>query len=80
MIHLTVIEPFGKYGRGAHITDADEVAAILAGENSHHVVQRYASKEHASGDFYKSDAELAKPAEKPAPVAKLAAPADKAKE
>lgn len=40
MIHLTVVEPFGSYARGALITDANEVAAVLAGENAHHVVKR----------------------------------------
>lgn len=32
--HLIVIHPFGAYGKGAHITDAAEIAAVLAGENA----------------------------------------------
>jgi hypothetical protein len=32
--HLIVIHPFGAYGKGAHITDAAEIDAVLAGENA----------------------------------------------
>lgn len=32
--HLVVISPFGQYERGARITDPDEIAAVLAGENA----------------------------------------------
>ena len=35
--HLIVVHPFGEFGRGAVISDADEVADVLAGENSRHV-------------------------------------------
>lgn len=52
MMHLTVINPFGNYARGAHITDADEVAAILAGPNAQNVVQRIPHDVHVSGEFY----------------------------
>ena len=34
---LVVIHPFGQYRRGDAITDATEVAAVMAGENAHHV-------------------------------------------
>lgn len=69
--HLTVIEPFGDYVRGAHITDEAEVSAILAGDNAHHVLKRFPQDVHASGAFYKTDAELAPtPARTPVPAAK----------
>ena len=32
--HLIVIHPFGTYGKGAHIADAAEIEAVLAGENA----------------------------------------------
>jgi hypothetical protein len=32
--HLIVIHPFGAYGKGARISDAAEIAAVLAGENA----------------------------------------------
>lgn len=57
--HLTVAQPFGKYERGAHISDQAEAAEILAGPHKHNVVQRIASAEHVSGDFYRTDAEIA---------------------
>jgi hypothetical protein len=33
--HLVVVHPFGQYEKGAHISAADEVADVLAGENAH---------------------------------------------
>lgn len=33
---LVVIHPFAKYRRGAAITDAAAIAAVLAGPNAHH--------------------------------------------
>ncbi len=35
--HLVVIHPFDTYQRGAVISDPDDVADVLAGENAHHV-------------------------------------------
>ncbi len=35
--HLVVVHPFGEYRRGDPITDAAEIAAVMGGENSHHV-------------------------------------------
>ncbi len=35
--HLVVIHPFGVHQRGAVISDPDDVADVLAGENAHHV-------------------------------------------
>jgi hypothetical protein len=32
--HLVVVHPFGTYSKGAHITDAAEIDAVLAGENA----------------------------------------------
>lgn len=32
--HLVVVHPFGDYARGDKVTDAAEIAALLAGENS----------------------------------------------
>lgn len=58
-LHLTVSEPFGKYAKGAHISDPTEVSAVLNGPNRHHVVQRIPSPEHISGDFHRTDAEIA---------------------
>lgn len=37
--HLVVVRPFGAYEKGAVITDPDEVAAVLAGENAPSVVR-----------------------------------------
>ncbi len=37
--HLVVVRPFGTYAKGALVTDADTVAAILAGENAADVVR-----------------------------------------
>lgn len=34
---LTVIHPFGAYARGDRITDPAAIAAVLAGDNAHHV-------------------------------------------
>ena len=34
---LIVIHPFGDYRRGDQISDAEAVAAVLAGDNAHHV-------------------------------------------
>jgi hypothetical protein len=57
--HLTVQQPFGKYERGSLISDPAEVAAILAGPNRHSVTQRIPAAEHVSGDFHRTDAEIA---------------------
>jgi hypothetical protein len=38
-MHLIVTAPFAKHAIGEHITDAGEVAAILASENVAHVVK-----------------------------------------
>ena len=56
--HLTVTEPFGDYKRGDHITDPSVIAKV---KESHpqHVVQRFPHPEHVSGDFYRSDLEIA---------------------
>lgn len=35
--HLVVIHPFGDYKRGDRITEADEIEAIKASENAHHL-------------------------------------------
>lgn len=35
--HLVVIHPFGDYRRGDPIADAAEIAAVLDGDNKHHV-------------------------------------------
>jgi hypothetical protein len=32
--HLIVIHPFGSYNKGERIEDANEIAAVLAGENA----------------------------------------------
>jgi hypothetical protein len=36
---LVATEPFEGYARGAAITDADRIAAVLAGSNAHRVVR-----------------------------------------
>jgi hypothetical protein len=36
---LVVTSAFGSHSRGSRITDAAEIAKVLAGENSHHVIQ-----------------------------------------
>lgn len=36
---LIVSNPFGGRDRGDRITDPDEIAAVLAGEHAHHVIQ-----------------------------------------
>ncbi len=46
--HLTVVSPFGAHQRGSLITDPVEVAAVLAGENSGHVVQTEAPEPAAA--------------------------------
>ena len=61
--HLTVVSPFGGHKKGDHITDPAEVAAVLAGPNSHSVVKRFPHPEHASGDFYRTNAQLRERAE-----------------
>ncbi|CAB3784337.1 hypothetical protein [Pararobbsia alpina] len=33
--NLIVVHPFGDYARGKQITDAAEIAAVMAGENAH---------------------------------------------
>jgi len=35
--HLVVIHPFGEHAKGAVVSDAADVADILAGENARHV-------------------------------------------
>lgn len=35
--HLVVIHPFGDFKRGDLITDADQIDAIKASENAHHL-------------------------------------------
>ncbi len=37
-IQLVVVQPFGAHLRGDRVTDADQVAAILAGDLARHVV------------------------------------------
>ena len=37
---LVVIEPFGKYARGDHITDQKEMAAVLDSDAAGNVVKR----------------------------------------
>lgn len=37
--HLVVVRPFASYTKGAIISDADTVAAVLAGENAACVVR-----------------------------------------
>jgi hypothetical protein len=37
--HLVVVHPFGDYARGDKVTDAAEIAAVMAGE-SHRSVTR----------------------------------------
>lgn len=56
--HLTVVNPFGGYNKGDHITDAAKVAEVLAGPNLHSVLKRFPHAEHLSGDFYRTDAQL----------------------
>lgn len=64
--HLTVVQPFadkmapgGVYQKGDHITDPVKVDEVLNGPHQHSVVKRIPHAEHVSGDFYRSDAELA---------------------
>lgn len=61
--HLTVQQPFkvdGKeYVRGTLVSDKAEVDMILAGPHRHNVTQRIPSAEHISGDFHRTDAEIA---------------------
>ena len=35
--YLVVVHPFGDYRRGDPIADANEIAAVLDGDNKHHV-------------------------------------------
>jgi hypothetical protein len=37
--HLVVVRSFGGYAKGAVISAATEISAVLAGEFSHHVVR-----------------------------------------
>ena len=37
--HLTIVHPFKQYTKGQRITDADEVALILASPQHTHVVK-----------------------------------------
>lgn len=66
--HLTVVSPFQFNGRnlkkGDHVTDAKEVAEVLAGPMAHQVVKRFPLPEHVNGDFYRTPAELRERAEK----------------
>jgi len=43
--HLVVVRPFGAHQKGDVITDAAEIASILASPNADHVVRIPASKE-----------------------------------
>lgn len=61
--HLTVVQPFGNYKKGDHITDPDKIAAALVGPNAHSVVKRFPHPEHVSGDFYRTNQELRERAE-----------------
>ena len=45
MLVLTVIHPFGDYGRGHRITEKSEIDEVLAGENSHHTVKSHVADE-----------------------------------
>lgn len=56
--HLTIVNPFGNYRKGDHITDATEVAKVLAGPNAHSVVKRFPHPEHVNGDFYRTNEEM----------------------
>lgn len=56
--HLTVVNPFGNYKRGDHVTDPAEVKKLVL-ERPHDVVQRHPHAHHHSGDFYRTDAEIA---------------------
>lgn len=38
-VHLLVRSPFGGYAEGDRITDPAEIKAVLAGENSLHVLR-----------------------------------------
>jgi len=57
--HLIVSRPFGKYQRGAHIDDPAEIKAAIA-EHPHEVVKIYPKAEHVSGDFHRTEDEIAK--------------------
>lgn len=57
--HLTVQQPFGDYKRGDLISDPAEVAKVLAGPNHHNVTQRIPHAVHISGDFHRTDEEIA---------------------
>lgn len=41
---LIVVHPFGSYHKGAEITDASDVKAILASANAHNVIKVAADK------------------------------------
>lgn len=57
--HLTVQQPFGTYKRGDLISDPAEVKAVLEGPNRHSVTQRIPHAVHISGDFHRTDAQIA---------------------
>jgi hypothetical protein len=38
-IHLVVVQAFGPYGKGDHITDPTQIATILASAHAGHVVR-----------------------------------------
>lgn len=58
-IHLTVSQPFGSYKRGDLITDPVLVKSIKRGPYRHNVVQMVSHPAHQSGDFWRTDKELA---------------------
>jgi len=58
-IHLVVSQPFESYAKGQIITDQALVAKLRRGPHRHSVVRVIEKPEHASGDFFRSDAELA---------------------
>jgi hypothetical protein len=71
-IHLVVTQPFDSFKRGDIITDPALIAAISHGEHQHSVVQSIMKPEHKSGDFFRTDAELAE-RRNPKPVVTVAA-------
>lgn len=51
--YLTVVEPFGDWQRGSHISDPEVIARVVR-THPHHVVQH--SPPHP--DFHRTDAEI----------------------
>lgn len=82
---LSVHQPFGGHKRGDLITDPKEMAAVKNGPNKLNVRKLIERPEHASGDFWRRDHELAakaivKAAPKAAPKAQRPAPVDALRE